>query len=172
MYAATEHSYSTLAGILGRNLIVARCAAGLTQAELADRALVSRATIVQIESGTADPKISTLQQISGALGVASSLLLVGIEDLAGLASLLNPDPAEKLPLRQVVQTEQLKELLSTGRVRELMQAARLALKSAQENGVDPKSLVSAAIGAVLLPARGSVVGAAWRSNNHSQPLVK
>lgn len=47
-------------GFLGRQLAKHRKIAGFTQAELAVRSKVSRATIASIENGTADPKLTTI----------------------------------------------------------------------------------------------------------------
>lgn len=47
----------------------ARVAAGLTQAELAKRAGVSRVTVHQIETGAKDPRVSTVVVLLRALGL-------------------------------------------------------------------------------------------------------
>ncbi|WP_374625043.1 helix-turn-helix transcriptional regulator [Pandoraea sp.] len=49
-------------------LVAARRAADLTQAELADRAGLSRMTVQKVESGTLDPRISTVLEMARALG--------------------------------------------------------------------------------------------------------
>ena len=49
-------------GLLAR-LADARKAANLTQAELAERAGLSRMTVQRLESGSLDPRLSTLQEL-------------------------------------------------------------------------------------------------------------
>jgi transcriptional regulator with XRE-family HTH domain len=49
-------------------LRAAREAAGLSQAELADRADTGQAALSRIEGGEQDPRLSTLARIAGALG--------------------------------------------------------------------------------------------------------
>lgn len=55
-------------------LITARKDAGLTQAELADRAGLSRMTVQKMESGTLDPRLSTLLEMARALGLEPMLV--------------------------------------------------------------------------------------------------
>ncbi|MFJ2991132.1 helix-turn-helix transcriptional regulator [Pandoraea sp. NPDC087047] len=50
-------------------LIAARKDAGLTQAELAERAGLSRMTVQKMESGAFDPRMSTLLEMARALGL-------------------------------------------------------------------------------------------------------
>ena len=49
------------------HLAQARKAAGLTQAELAERAGLSRMTVQRLEGGNLDPRLSTLQQLARVL---------------------------------------------------------------------------------------------------------
>lgn len=55
-------------------LAQARKAAGLSQAELAHRAGLSRMAVQKVESGATDPRLSTLQVMARALGM--ELMLV------------------------------------------------------------------------------------------------
>lgn len=50
-------------------LAQARKAAHLTQAELAERAGLSRMTVQRLEGGNLDPRLSTLQEIARVLGM-------------------------------------------------------------------------------------------------------
>lgn len=58
-----------VASRVAANLLILRQRAGLTQQQLASAARVSRATINLLESGNADPRVSTLELIAAALGV-------------------------------------------------------------------------------------------------------
>jgi transcriptional regulator with XRE-family HTH domain len=60
---------------LARNVVTTREVAGLTQAALAARAKLSRATLALIEAGKADPRLSTLVALAAALNVAPSDLI-------------------------------------------------------------------------------------------------
>lgn len=55
-------------GLLAR-LAHARKAANLTQAELAERAGLSRMTVQRLESGSLDPRLSTLQELARVLNM-------------------------------------------------------------------------------------------------------
>lgn len=51
------------------SLALARKAARLTQAELAERAGLSRMTVQRLEGGSLDPRLSTLQELARTLGM-------------------------------------------------------------------------------------------------------
>src|SRR4051794_23842848 len=53
--------------------IAARAAAGLTQAELADRLGVSQPVVARLESGNQPPKLDTLQALARATGVGFAI---------------------------------------------------------------------------------------------------
>ncbi len=59
-------------------LIAARKAAGLTQAELADQAGLSRMTVQKVESGAFDPRLSTVLEAARALGLEPMLVPAGL----------------------------------------------------------------------------------------------
>ncbi|SRR5690554_5933579 len=59
---------------LSEEIAEARRALGLTQAELADKAGLSRMAVQKAESGSTDPRLSTLQVMARALGM--ELMLV------------------------------------------------------------------------------------------------
>ncbi|AKM33107.1 transcriptional regulator [Pandoraea faecigallinarum] len=59
-------------------LIAARKDAGLTQAELAERAGLSRMTVQKMESGALDPRVSTVLESARALGLEPMLVPAGL----------------------------------------------------------------------------------------------
>lgn len=61
---------------LARDIIKARKAKHMTQAQLAERAGVRREIIARLESGTSNPKYSTITKVVSVLG--KELKLVGI----------------------------------------------------------------------------------------------
>ena len=60
--------------ILADQLVAARRAAGITQAQLAEKAGLGRGTIQRIEAGVADPRVDTLLAISRVLGLEPLLV--------------------------------------------------------------------------------------------------
>ena len=56
-------------------LISARARANLTQAELAERMGTSQSTIARLESGTAQPSLSTLKRLAQATGMRLKISL-------------------------------------------------------------------------------------------------
>lgn len=57
------------ADLFGRMVRILRLRLNLSQEGLAEKAKVSRATVVAIEGGTADPRLSTICSLANALGV-------------------------------------------------------------------------------------------------------
>ena len=70
----------------------ARKAQRLTQAELAERAGLSRMTVQRLESGSLDPRLSTLQEMARVLGM--DLVAVPTALRPQLEALLHPPVAE------------------------------------------------------------------------------
>lgn len=60
---------------LANELIRARLGKKMTQAEVAEKAGVSRVVVARLESGTTNPTIETVNRVAGALG--KELKLVG-----------------------------------------------------------------------------------------------
>jgi XRE family transcriptional regulator, fatty acid utilization regulator len=60
---------------LGRNLRHARNQLGLTQEEVAERSGVHATEVSRIEGGKRDPKVSTVERLAKAVGVAPGDLL-------------------------------------------------------------------------------------------------
>jgi transcriptional regulator with XRE-family HTH domain len=88
MSIAIVPSVSPLQRTLRAHLISERAQSRLSQADLADRAGVSRYTIVRLESGDyTNPGLELLAKIAGALGV-------GVHDLLAPLELDTPSDAE------------------------------------------------------------------------------
>jgi transcriptional regulator with XRE-family HTH domain len=60
---------------IGKNLKDARFRAGLTQAELAEKAGTTQTTVARIERDTVEPEVTTVRKLAAALGVTISDLL-------------------------------------------------------------------------------------------------
>lgn len=65
--------------MLGRELRKARCAAGLTQEELAAKARVSREYVSQLENGRKSPTVQVLLRVCRAMGASASDLIAKVE---------------------------------------------------------------------------------------------
>lgn len=68
----------------------ARQQAGLTQGELADRAGLSQAYLSQIESGSKDPSVETLQKLANTLGIEPGSLFASTRE-GGKGGYAGPD---------------------------------------------------------------------------------
>jgi len=66
---------------LGETLALVRNIKGITQEKLAEESGLSRTTISKIEAGDADPKLSTISELSEALDVTPVWLLMSKRDL-------------------------------------------------------------------------------------------
>ena len=62
-YQALEPQYQ-----IARAIITARLEAGLTQAELAQKAALPQSNISRLESGTINPTVQTLEKVAAGLG--------------------------------------------------------------------------------------------------------
>lgn len=138
---------------LAKNLVLARNATDLTQSDLAKIANISRATIAQIESGEGDPRLSTIIDISTSLGISPVLLLIGEDEINALINLIKEYDDKKISDKD---KERMEFLLSTGIKKNKIKAAKIGI--AATAGL---SSVGAAIGSVLLPGIGTLVGATF-----------
>lgn len=137
---------------LAKNLVLARKACDITQAQLAKESGISRATIAQLESGGTDPRLSTLVDLARALEVSPIVLLVGENDLRALMTIAEEDHSNLMPEDQV---EEMRRLISSGLGKQRIQAAAMGAAAASVAGL---SIAGAAIGSVLMPGIGTALG--------------
>ena len=148
------------ASTLGTNLVLARQASGLTQAELSERAGTSRATIAQIESGEGDPRLSTLGAIADALGVGTFVLLLGKADIKKLVALVDAPSGLRSVVSAGEDADRLAELATSQLPADQRRAARLSSDLVARLGsTGSGAAVGAAIGTALMPGLGTLVGA-------------
>jgi transcriptional regulator with XRE-family HTH domain len=102
--------------ILAKNLVTARLAVGLTQQRLAEDSGISRATVVQIEAGSSDPRLSTIIELAKALGLPAILLLVGLPEIQALSRVLERK-AKQRPSIDPRDVERMTHFLRTGMLR-------------------------------------------------------
>lgn len=156
---------------LGKNLQSARIAAGLTQTSLAEQSTISRTTIAQIENGEGDPCLSTISLLAHVLKVSPMLLLMKENEFRGLVELIqsNHIPAKMLTEEQ---THRIKKMLSAGISKQKTEAIKQISTAATLSGL---SVAGAAIGSVLVPGIGGIIGATlglWlNGRNTAQQIV-
>ena len=143
---------------LAKNLVVARQAANLTQHGLAAAALVSRATVAQIETGYSDPRLSTIVDLARALGVPPYFLLVGVEEVNALIAM--PEALAERPLHVPPgELERMRCLIRSGMLKDRIRAARIGAAVASEAGrQSPTAAISAAVFSAIQPDGGTAVG--------------
>ena len=143
---------------LAKNLVVARQAAHVTQHGLAATALVSRATVAQIETGYSDPRLSTIVDLARALGVPPYFLLVGPDEVDALIAM--PAALSQRPLRVPPgELERMHRLIRSGMLKDRIRAARIGAAVANDSG---RRTQAASVGAAIFSAiqpEGTEVGA-------------
>ena len=145
--------------ILAKNLVVARSISGMTQLELANRSLISRATIAQIESGSSDPRLSTFIELAAAFDVPPLFLLVGAEDVRILSALYGAAGCPDVVPVTASDLDKLKRLTQTGMLKDRLRAAQLAATIARNAGRESLvALIGAAIFSAYDPGPGTQVG--------------
>ena len=150
--------------ILAKNLVVARLISGMTQHELAARSLISRATIAQIETGSSDPRLSTINQLAAALNLPPLILLVGAEDVRVLSALhaAAGGSADEIPMT-ASDLDRMKRLIRTGMLKDRLHAAQLAATLARKAGRNESVAVIAAIFSAVDPGHATQVGCCWEN---------
>jgi transcriptional regulator with XRE-family HTH domain len=155
--------------LLAKNLVAARIAKGISQEALSAASDISRATIATLETGSSDPRLSTIAAIARSLGLPTSFLLLGEWEIRAVAALqeqlrIAPQKLEPRELRR------LNEWVASGMLRDRADAARFAAQwAASTEGASPSAAVMAAIFAAFLPEPGAVVGAALGGLIDSKP---
>lgn len=151
-------------GHVGRNIILARGVLGVTQEELAHRAVVGRATIAQIEAGLADSRLGTVASIAAALGVHPLLLLARPDDLAHLRHFAEPTDrlAARIPREQI---ELIEKHRAAGLLKSIVLAGQLGARAVAQLGLDsPNARLGGALGSIVRPGLGTVAAALFASS--------
>ena len=146
-------------GVLATNLVIARLVLGMTQHDLAKASGVSRATIAQLETGSSDPRLSTLVELAKGLGISHALLLTGLEEAQGFAAVRVGADGAEVP---VPEFRKMQGYLSTGSIKDRLRAARLGASVGRR--LHPGSTAAAVAAAILsatLPGPGTAAGAAF-----------
>lgn len=145
------------ASVIGVNLVLAREAAGLTQHELANLALTSRATIAQIEAGVGDPRLSTITALANALGVSPHLMITGRVEANRMLDILD-NPHEIIDLApDDADTHEIEAMVRSRVPKENRLAARHAAQYVIHHGYRS---IGSRVGAAVLNAHIPGIGAA------------
>lgn len=153
----------SIGAVLAKNLVVARVVRGITQQELAQRADISRATIAQIETGLSDPRLSTITDLAGALGIPPVVLLAGADDVRAIVELLGGSDeggaeSSKGVIVPLPDVERMRRYLQSGMLKDRLRAARIGATVARAAGGGPASEVCSAIFSAIQPGPGTVAG--------------
>lgn len=146
--------------IVARNLSVARIGMGMSQEQLAEAAKVSRATIIQLESGSGDPRLSTLAAIANALGISPVFFWIGHDELDAIANAPKSDVAQRI--REHLSAEELEDmqrLLRSGIAKNRNKAVTMGTSAATSAGLTAGAIAGSAIGSALIPGIGTAIGA-------------
>jgi len=143
---------------LARNLAASRRAKGSdwTQQHLADQAGVSRATVVQIEGGEGDIKLSTMADLAGALDMSPMLLLMGESELDALRKMLS-EPGKVDEITSSMTEADARPIANLPRAQK--KAATVGAGVATAAGLSGAAAAGAAIGMIALPGVGTAIGA-------------
>lgn len=94
LYRATKSILIRMISELITTLAQARKAARITQADLAERAGLSRMAVQRTETGDVDPRFSTLQEMARVLNM--ELIAVPAELHAQVLALIQPQPDQTI----------------------------------------------------------------------------
>ena len=123
VYDAPRHE--SVDSILAKNLVAARVIAAMTQHDLAAAAGISRATVAQLETGSSDPRLSTVVDIARALGIAPIVLLCGTVEVAAFAELASGAVAgETRPSVAAPDLIRMREFVASGMLKDRVRAGR------------------------------------------------
>lgn len=124
---------------IAHNIYNIRKLFNLRQEELAEKANVSRATIVQLEKGAGDPQLSTLVKVSEALNINLFLLFINRIEFDAIIKLFKEEG----------NTELLSDI-------ELINKNLEDLENLEKNKTKNKKYIFSEIGTTLLPGVGTV----------------
>lgn len=149
---------------VAKNVAAARAAQGMSQDDLATAAEVSRATIIQIESGESDPMLSTLVKVATALDVSPMFLLLGKAELEALVDVVRGNMVERLSRALGDESaDTMRRLLQSGLTRNRTRAVKMGTSAVATAGLAAGAITGAAIGSILLPGLGTAIGGALGS---------
>jgi len=149
---------STVKLNVAKNIAAARNAMDISQDVLAERAHIGRATLIQIENAKADPRLSTLVKLATALEVNPSILLMGKEEFEAIARISETLLEQKLQKMDPQIVKMTQHLVDSGMDRNRNRAAKMGGEMVQSVGMTNGVISGAAIGTILLPGVGTVIG--------------
>ena len=152
-----------LDAVLARNLVAARIVVGLTQQELVKRSDISRATIAQIETGSSDPRLSTIAHLARAIGMPPTWLLADPDDVRAIVGVLET-PGPENGFSQLAKTlppsdmQFMMRLHGTGMLKDRLRVAMIGAGLAKKLGGKQSAELCAAVFSGMLPGPGTVAG--------------
>jgi transcriptional regulator with XRE-family HTH domain len=144
--------------VLAMNLVTARTVAGITQQKLAEISRISRATIAQIETGTSDPRLSTIVELARALELPVILLLIGLPEIRALGRVLDHAKKDR-PSIGPHEMVRMKQFVATGMLKDRVQAALVGATAVESFSNEPLARTTAALFSAFLPGAGTEIGA-------------
>jgi transcriptional regulator with XRE-family HTH domain len=123
--------------LIASNIIKIRKLFNLNQKELAEKAGVSRATIILLEKGVADAQLSTLVKVAEALNINLFLLFISKNEFNAILKLIKKENIEILNDIELIN--------------------KYIEKLQNVENINSKKVISSKIGTTLLPGVGTVV---------------